>query len=509
LTLKKNWREKMSPLFSFGHSSAESYYLMRRLFATGLGLLYLNAFAIYYHQGLGLFGAQGLLPYQDLFGSSQSAGLGSLENFKTFLSYFAFDSSDFAITFVGVAGMLLSLPVIFGWVNFPILFLLWFLHLSVVHAGQIFYSFGWETQLLELTFLSFFLFPFWNPKLNRPESPPKMIAIWFMRWMMFRLMLGAGLIKIRGDQCWRELTCTQFHYETQPNPHPLSWLFHHLPDWFHRLEVVGNHFIELVLPFALFGPKAIRRICGVLMILFQTSLILSGNLAWLNWLTILMAFPCFDDEFLHRILRFAKLKPYQKIQAKPLGTMTRVTLLLFFFSGTALSLEPALNLVSERQVMNASYNRLHLINSYGAFGSIGKERFEIVISGTSDSKISEKTQWQEYEFKCKPGRVDRRPCLITPYHYRVDWQIWFSAMRPNLNELWLLRLGIGLLESNQHVLALLDHSPFGNQAPQFIKMDLYRYEFSVAGSSDWWRRTFIGPYSEPLNLQHPLVIKYQ
>ena len=61
---------------------------------------------------------------------------------------------------VGVLGIILSLFLMLGLANFPLLFALWFLQISVIHAGQIFYGYGWETQLLELTFLSFFLFPF-------------------------------------------------------------------------------------------------------------------------------------------------------------------------------------------------------------------------------------------------------------------------------------------------------------------------------------------------------------
>ena len=26
-------------------------------------------------------------------------------------------------------------------------------------------------------------------------------------------MIGAGLIKIRGDKCWTDLTCMNYHYE--------------------------------------------------------------------------------------------------------------------------------------------------------------------------------------------------------------------------------------------------------------------------------------------------------
>ncbi len=102
------------------------------------------------------------------------------------------------------------------------------------------------------------------------------------RWLAFRLMFGAGLIKIRGDECWRDLTCLYYHYETQPNPSPLSYHFHHLPNVVHRAGVLFNHLVELIAPFGVFGPRRIRLVSGVLIVTFQVILIASGNLSFLN-----------------------------------------------------------------------------------------------------------------------------------------------------------------------------------------------------------------------------------
>jgi hypothetical protein len=49
-----------------------------------------------------------------------------------------------------------------------------------------------------------FLVPLYNlSKINR-HSPPSILFIFLMRFLIARIMLGAGLIKIRGDQCWRD-----------------------------------------------------------------------------------------------------------------------------------------------------------------------------------------------------------------------------------------------------------------------------------------------------------------
>jgi hypothetical protein len=131
---------------------------------------------------------------------------------------------------------------------------LWVLYISFVNVGQTFYAFGWESILLEACFYAIFL--------GSRRTTPQTIGIWLLRWLLFRLMFGAGLIKMRGDPCWRDLTCLDYHYETQPMPNPLSWFFHWAPAWTHQSGVLFNHFSELVVPFAYFLPQPISAIAG-------------------------------------------------------------------------------------------------------------------------------------------------------------------------------------------------------------------------------------------------------
>src|SRR5262249_36586464 len=123
-------------------------------------------------------------------------------------------------------------------------------------------------------------------------------SMWLYRWLLFRVMFGAGLIKLRGDSCWRDLTCLDYHYETQPIPNPLSWFFHHGPEWSKKGGVLFNHFAELIVPFGYFLPQPAASIAGALTIIFQFLIFASGNLSWLNALTLVLAFSCFDDKTL-------------------------------------------------------------------------------------------------------------------------------------------------------------------------------------------------------------------
>ncbi len=506
-------RDRVLAFLTGPQSGNQAYRLTRLWIIRGLGFIYFNAYAIVYFQGPALWGDEGLLPIGTFINQVKNH-FG--ENwFWELPSLFYFVTPDRMIPVFGVIGMIGGLVLMAGFANFPILFILWSLQLSFNNSGQLFYSYGWETQLTEFTFLAFFLVPFWNPRLASSDAPVPRVAIWAMRWMLFRLMFGAGMIKIRGDECWHDFTCMIYHYETQPNPHPLSYFYHSMPEFLHRAAVLVNHIVELIVPFGLFGPARLRRIAGLITIGFQLILISSGNLAWLNWLTILMCIPCFDDEFLSRAGGvFKKIKmPNFRFGSSGASSwiiedLRFVALVSFSALMIYLSINPALNLVRPNQIMNTSYSQWHLVNSYGAFGSIGKIRYEVVIKGTKDENPGPNTEWVEYKFKCAPsGDVSRRPCLITPYHYHLDWQIWFSAMRPQLQEEWLFRLVVRLLENHPLITALFAETPFDADAPKFIKMDLYRYRFADWENwpDQWWQREFVREYMPPVSLETPLA----
>ncbi|MGZ3703479.1 MAG: lipase maturation factor family protein, partial [Bdellovibrionota bacterium] len=324
------------------------------------------------------------------------------------------------------------------------------------------------------------------------------IVIWLLRWVLFRIMFGAGMIKIRGDSCWRDLTCLQFHYETQPLPGPLSWYFHHLPLWFHRGGVLFNHFVELAVPFGFFGPRKLRIVAALLTILFQTTLILSGNLSWLNCITIVLCFACFDDRFLAPLL--SGLAGWLPVAAAGAALPAAVFYLLAALVA-ALSIKPAMNLVSGAQLMNASFDPLHLVNTYGAFGSITRERDELILEGTADAAVSPSTKWKEFSFKGKPGDVFRRPPQVTPYHFKLDWQMWFAAMSPYYQHPWILNLVAKILQGEPEVIALMGENPFPLAPPHFVRILQYRYRFTNAGEKAWWTRELEGEYLPPLSLQ--------
>jgi hypothetical protein len=467
---------------------APDYWLARLVFQRALAAIYLIAFLVAARQFAPLLGERGLLPVPEFVRAVP---------FRSSPSLFHFQYSDRLFAAVAWGGVVLGAAALLGLPDawpIPLTMLLWAAlwaaYLSIVNVGQTFYSFGWETLLLETGFLAIFLGPAW--------TAPPLTLIWLLRWLLFRVEFGAGMIKIRGDRCWRDLTCLYYHHETQPMPNPLSWYFHHLPKTLHRAEVLGNHFAQLVVPFFLFFPQPIATIAGLVILSTQSWLLLSGNFSWLNVLTMTLAIASLDDAALGRVLT---LEPHwiatDSWHAWLVVGVTIVVLLL--------SYRPARNLLSRHQLMNTSFDPLHLVNTYGAFGSITKERYEIAIEGTGEPVLTPSTTWLEYEFKAKPGDVRRRPPQYAPYHLRLDWLMWFAAMSSPMYHPWFVPLVVKLLEADPATLRLLRTDPFAGARPRFIRATLYLYRFTTPRerreSRAWWVRSRVDEYLQPVSLR--------
>jgi len=485
------------------------YWLTRFVFLRLLGLVYAVAFLILVNQGEALIGSDGLMPAQAYLErvAAHYGGIGA--SFLRLPTLFWFGASDGTLQAASWIGLVLSLLVLAGFANAPMLGALWLLYMSFVHVGQIFYGYGWEILLLETGFLAIFLAPPWRFGVFREQAPPPTVVVVLLRWLAFRLMFGAGLIKLRGDPCWRDLTCLVYHYETQPIPNPLSFYLHRLPLWFHEVEVLFNHFIELVAPWMVFGPRRLRHLAGVLLVLFQSLLIVSGNLSFLNWLTITVCVACFDDSLLARALppRLTALPVHLK------GTETSIRRGIVYGLAVlvaVLSLDPLANMLSPGQVMNTSFDPFDLVNTYGAFGSIGRERYQVILQGTHDLDPGPGARWVDYQFKCQPGDVLRRPCIVSPYHYRIDWQMWFASMTDYTNEPWLVHLIYKLLVGDPKAMGLLAESPLGAHPPRYVRAELYRYEFAHPGDPPgvWWRRTRAGEYLPALSADDPRLLDF-
>lgn len=491
-------RQRLNAFFGLGNS----YWLTRFLILRLLGFVYAVAFLVAANQLIPLVGQNGLTPANHFLEEIRNQ-LGSRTVAAMHVpTLFWFGVSDNALSVFAWTGFALSLVVLGGYANAVLMSILWAMYMSIVHVGQIWYGYGWEIQLLETSFLSIFLCPLLDGR-PFPKGRPPILVIWLFRWLGFRIMIGAGLIKLRGDPCWRDLTCLYYHYETQPIPNPISRYFHFSPHWLLKFETAWNHCIELIVPWFSFGPRTARHIAGVLLVSFQLFLVISGNLSFLNYLTIIPFLACFDDTFLRRILpnwivRRAEVAA-QESQPSRMSSAISVGLSILV---AYLSIFPVLNLVSGRQIMNTSFDRLDLVNTYGAFGTVGRERDEIIFEG-ADSLFITGAQWKEYEFKAKPGNPNRRPPFVAPYQPRIDWQIWFAAMASPREYPWTFHFIWKLLHNDPGTLSLIANNPFPEKPPHYIRARLYRYRFAPLGEKEWWHRELIGEWLPPLSIDNP------
>jgi len=489
-----------APIIKALTDPGRNYWLTRLVLQRSLALVYLIAFVAVIHQFKPLLGEHGLLPVSRFVKQVP---------FVESPSIFFWFPYDFVFDMFGWIGMVLAVFALSGFsekfgnlASVGTWCALWVIYLSYVNVGQTFYGFGWETLLLEAGFLAIFL--------GSEKTAPPFLVILLFRWLLFRLMFGAGLIKIRGDTCWRDLTCLKYHYETQPIPNPFSWYFHWLPEWVGKVGVLFNHFTELIVPFAYFAPASVSGVAGLITLFFHGWLFGSGNFAFLGLLTMVLALSTLNDSWLKHVL---PLRP----PTLAVPTILRSLVILGLTAiVAALSVYPVRNLLSSSQAMNASFEPIHLVNTYGAFGTITRPRYEVIVEGTDENALVTSTHWREYQFIGKPGDVSHIPPQIAPYHLRLDWLIWFLPFRayvtpegvamPYGQEPWFISFMGKLLKGDEPVLGLLRYNPFPGESPKFVRALLYEYHFTApeehARTGAIWDRRLVGLYFPAVSLKH-------
>ncbi len=150
-------------------------------------------------------------------------------------------------------------------------------------------------------------------------------------------------------------------------------------------------------------------------------------------------------------------------------------------------------------VADAWLEPFRTFSGYGLFAVMTTERREIIVEGSDDG-----VNWLPYEFKYKPGDVNRRPAFVAPHQPRLDWQMWFAALGDYRQNPWFVNFCLRLLQGSPEVLALLEKDPFPNHPPRYLRAELYDYRFtSFAGrraTGAWWKREPLGEYLPAISL---------
>lgn len=464
-----------------------TYRTASRWFLRALALIYLCAFLSLVSQVDGLIGHDGILPAAAFFAAAREH-LGPAGIFSVPSLCWWFPGNAF-LHFLCWGGALLSALLLLNLAPALCLALLWVFYLSLCVAGQTFLSFQWDTLLLEAGFLSIFL----------ARGPAPRSGLFLLRWLLFRLMLMSGLVKLTsGDPCWLDLTALRYHYETQPLPTWIGWQAHQAPAWFSTVSILFLYAAELVAPFLIFGPRRVRTLGCALLALLQILIAATGNYGFFNLLTLALCLLLVDDAQWPRRLSVAATagRGWPRLITAPLVAV-------FVGFGSLLlwsSFAPGARWPAPLAALYERIEPFRTVNGYGLFRVMTRSRPEIVVEGSNDGET-----WREYGFRWKPGDVSRPPRFVAPHMPRLDWQMWFAALGGYQDNDWYLRFTERVLRGSPAVLGLLAENPFPAAPPRYLRAQLYDYRFTSAGerrrTGAWWRRELQRSYAPAVSLR--------
>jgi predicted DCC family thiol-disulfide oxidoreductase YuxK len=479
-----------------------TYVLSRWLFLRGLALVFGLAFWSLRLQLDGLIGSHGVLPAADYLAQVRQHFGGVPWQLLPSLAWVW--PGDAGLHGLCDAGLALSVLALLGLGSKPVYLGLWACYLSLVNVGQDFLQFQWDSLLLEAGLLAVLAAPWawWD----RPAKPlaPSPLQVWLYRWLLFRLMLRSGLVKLAShDPSWRHLTALSFHYQTQPLPTWLGWYAAQLPAGFHAASALAMFVVELLLPFGLFLGRRARLTSLAGFVLLQGLIALTGNYGFFNLLTLLLCLWLADDALYPRAWG-ARLLAGPRLRERPPGfrPLLAAWALLSLLVGGQQLWEAAGAAAPSALVQrwDQGLEPWRSLNPYGLFAVMTTERDEVVLEGSADGKI-----WKEYGFYWKPGDPAQRPAFVAPHLPRLDWQLWFAALGSWRDNPWVLNLMARLLQGEPSVLGLLKDNPFPAAPPRLVRALRYRYRFSTWAEhrqdASWWKRDLLGIYCGPVSLR--------
>ena len=508
-----------------------TYFWARRWFLRALGTIYLIAFVSLWVQVNGLVGSDGMSPANQ-FLPAVRAQIGP-DAYALLPTLCWFGQSDAFLYFLCGSGVLFSLLLIFGIAPAISLVALFVLYLSLTIAGQIFFNFQWDVLLLEAGFLSIFFAPWrlwprrfsveavvpaannFHPAGDMPatalatpsrqqEPPVSRAGLFLLKLLLFKLMLMSGVVKLTsGDPSWWNLTALDYHYWSQPLPTVFGWLADKSPEWFKHFSVAFCLAIEIVAPFFIWAPRRLRLGAAGLMIFLQVGIGLTGNYCFFNLLTIALCLLLIDDSATGMSLRGVRGQRGALFVPDRLGAWGAVAVFILTFPINAWLIFSAFKpLARPPRALANVYERLEafrIVNGYGLFRVMTKDRCEIVLEGSTDG-----IDWLPYEFKWKPGDVKRAPGWCAPHQPRLDWQMWFAALETPQENRWLIALVFRLLQGSRDVSGLLSRNPFPDKPPRYIRAMFYRYRFTTVDERHqigaWWKREELREYLPALSL---------
>src|SRR6267143_2331131 len=401
VSMNRRFASAMTRLLWGNDVRPPTYFVARRWFLRAVGLIFLIAFVSLWIQIDGLIGSNGITPVRELLPAARAQlGDRALSILPTLCW---FNSSDTFLHCLCGGGVALSLLLIFGVAPALSLVGLVAFYLSLTIAGQTFLSFQWDILLIETGFLSIFLAP-WRLWPKRGLDPPVSgAAIFLLKLLLFKLMVMSGVVKLTsGDDSWgwvdhsfhwSALTALDYHYWSQPLPTIFAWWADKHPEWFKHFSVAFCLVVEIIVPFFIWAPRRLRLLAAGLIIFLQIAIAITGNYCFFNLLAIALCLLLIDDSGWRR-------------QRGALQTNGGTRAVVSHYFSDRLSIYAAVIVIVLTLPLNVRYiysafkpteewSRLlvrvyepvrgfRIVNDYGLFRVMTKDRKEIVLEGSAD-----------------------------------------------------------------------------------------------------------------------------
>lgn len=490
-----------------------TYIWPRWILLRGLGALYLVIFWGVVAESQALIGPKGIAPLPTFFEAVEKVSTGPVEMLLRAPTLFWFGTGSGMIAALGWCGVAAAALLLFNVWPRMALFGCWLIHLSFVASWQAFSSTIVDEVMIETALLSIAFAPagVW-PGLGG-QSPPRRIAVFTMRWLLFRMMFESGIMKILlGDPHWRNFTATELMYDTSPFPTVVGYYMRMLPHYAHVGEVAFTYVAELVAPLlAVFGGRWGRWAAFGIWVAFQAGIQASASFGWLNTGAAALGIVLLDDQMLASAANALRLGSLRRVFAgawahapRPAAPLARYGLRVLLGAHFLVTLYYSVIVLGGFKLKDipyfesrpveylvAGFRSVNVYYPYAYFFATSK--YEVEFMGSNDGGST----WRTYEYKYKPQQPDRICGFIAPRYARFEATLQIAVFNVPKSRLFP-KVAAQLIECNPDVVGLFKANPFPDKPPTMIRMPVYELQFEDLGAHRrtglFWKKKFAGDY---------------
>lgn len=456
------------------------------LFHRLLALVFLDAWLSLGAQVHVLIGTRGLMPIADFLARARHT-----LSWLDFPTPFWLGVTDTTLTLGVVLGVALALAALAGVAPRALAAAQFILYLGYATAGRAFFSFQWDELLCECAFFAIFL----------PRDRRAPLVHTLFRLLLWKLYWESGLAKWQSDlRDWQDGSAMSHYFETAPLPTALAWYFHHLPAWWHALESWATLAFELLVPFAIFGPRRTRLLAFAVFTGFQIINVATANYGFFCYLAVSLHVFLLDDTDVTRAAAWLRarlrLRPRAPSTPAPIRRRQRIAAAVLLAAFVALSAVDALVNFSDNDALLAAlvpirrvYGPFRIVNSYHLFGHITRTRIEPEFQTSDDGAT-----WLAHDLRHKPGNTHRRPDWVAPHQPRVDFQLWFYGLGYHSGAPQYVVTLLERLCRDPDAVQPLFAKPLPPH-PRAVRIVFWNYRFTTADErrrdGSWWTRSAV------------------